>query len=96
MKVWITKYALTQGVFCVEGRPVETGTDMLAYGPRNASRYVHKEGRDWHRTLEAAMTRAEQLRQTRIAALTRQLAQVTKMKIRVVDAPARDDAGIVQ
>lgn len=74
MKVWITKYALTTGIKCVE---VDLAADvpcvnMIVYQPPEGFvQYYHGEGKEWHRTEEAALIRAEQMRIAKVASLKR-------------------------
>lgn len=79
-KAWITKYALTQGVFV---RKVEDhGNDMVVDKLDYYACY-HGEGRDWHRTRESAIARVEEMREAAIAAATRKLDKLTTMRVEV-------------
>jgi hypothetical protein len=74
---WVTKCALTSGIRKVSGTVRhETSSDMLSYiGSRYDWReYVH--GNDWHRTPEAALARAEEMRKNKIAALKKRIAKL--------------------
>lgn len=75
MKIWNTKYALTQGILEQDGE--EVGSSMVMVGPLY---YLHYEGRDWHRTREAAVARAEEMRAKKIASLKKQLKKLEGMK----------------
>ena len=68
MKVWITKYALTDGIFAVEAKMPDPGERMVAYRLRGAAfdQYAHGEGKDWHRDEASALRRAEQMRIAKI------------------------------
>lgn len=78
MKIWITKYALTKGILEVDGEIcADTSTEMVKYG---GYQYVHREGRDWHRTRESAIARAEVMRKTKIAALTKHAQKLRGMR----------------
>jgi len=65
-KAWITKYALTDGIFSVEGERSSTSSNMLSYKRLGRTEYVHGEGRDWHRSEESALKRAEAMRISKI------------------------------
>jgi hypothetical protein len=77
MKVWITKYALTMGIservarICSDINP-----DMISCGGLDL---FHGEGREWHRTKEAATARAEEMRKAKIASLKKQIARLEKL-----------------
>ena len=65
MKVWSTKYALTTGIEEVETEVcidmmTKAPTDMVKIqsAPGSYSCYLHGEGKDWHRTEQAALERA--------------------------------------
>lgn len=77
MKVWITKYALTQGILEVEAK--DLGDDMIKTVEKYPS-YYSKEGRDWHRTKESAISKAEEMRQKKIASLKKQIEKLEAMK----------------
>lgn len=78
MKAWITKYALTSGIIEMEGEITNSGSlyDMNAGFPT----YYHGEGREWHRTKESAIAKAEEMRQKKIASLKKQIEKLEKMK----------------
>lgn len=76
MEVWITKYALTQGIFKLH--VIDAGNDVVRSAD-NALEIFHKEGRDWHITKESAIARAEEMRQKKIASLARQITKLEKM-----------------
>lgn len=75
---WISKYALTGGIEKIEpeGEPQD---GLLVYRERGWSRYVHGEGRDWHRTEAGAIARAEVMRKAKIASLQKQIAKLEKL-----------------
>ena len=78
---WVTKYALTDGIQKVSGTVRhETSSDMLSY---IGSRYDWREcvhGNDWHRTPEAALARAEEMRKNKIASLKKSIAKLEAIK----------------
>ena len=78
---WVTKYALTDGIQKVSGTVRhETRSGMLSY---TGSRYEWREcvhGNDWHRTPEAALARAEEMRKAKIASLKKSIAKLEAIK----------------
>jgi len=80
MKVFITKYALTTGIYEAEARRVEGHADMLEIpaAPGAMSQYIH--GLDWHITHESALMKAEAMRRKKIASLRKQLSELEEMK----------------
>jgi hypothetical protein len=85
MKVFVTKYALTQGILEVEveGEPKD-GSGMVVSVPPPDARwgmkdYFHGEGKDWHRDYLAARQRAENMRVAKIASLKKSIAKFEKL-----------------
>lgn len=76
MKVWITKSAFTKGIY---EREVKTHLDIggggMVSGPGVFETY-HGEGREWHRTREAAVARANVMRLAKIKTLQKQLTKL--------------------
>ena len=82
MKVWITKYALTERIIMAEATLCDSeGVRPLTMIRREISAscvtYYHKP--DWHETRRGAVERAEQMRQKKIASLRKQLAKLEGM-----------------
>ena len=73
MKVWITKYALMHGILERTGESCPPH-GMIQYG---IGLYAHGEGREWHRTRESAIKRAESMRAKKIVSLEK---SIEKMK----------------
>jgi len=81
IKAYVTKYALTTGILVVEAEHcTDIDPNMISFGEMN---YAH--GNDWHPTLKAALTRAEDMRQRKLDALRKQAAHLEKLKIEVVE-----------
>lgn len=74
MKIWNSKYALTEGLIEQEGE--EVGDSMVRVG----SIYLHGEGKEWHRTREAAAARAEVMRKAKITSLRKTLARLEALR----------------
>lgn len=79
MKVWITKYALTQGIIEKEARECK-GFDGMIQTEEKYPAYFRGEGKDWHRTKESAIKRAEDMRQKKIESLKKQIKKLEEMK----------------
>lgn len=78
MKVWITKYALTQGIIEKEAELCESYDGMIRVSGK-FSYYLHGEGKEWHRTKESAIARAEEMRQKKIESLKKQIQKLEEM-----------------
>ena len=79
MKVWITRYALTDGILDTDAK-VCFDADATGNMISCDRGYFHGDGRDWHRTKEAALVRAEKMRQKKIASLKKQIEKLERMK----------------
>ena len=77
-KVWITKYALTDGIRLIEAKQSSQYLDMMSYG-EGAYDHAHGEGREWHRTPESALRRAEEMRKKKLASLRKSIAKLEAM-----------------
>lgn len=79
--VFITKYALSGGIF---EREVDdfSGGDVLVKSAHgiNGVTFYFGEGREWHRTREGAIKRAEEMRVKKIASLREQITKLEKME----------------
>lgn len=84
MEIFITKYALTQGILRLKaGARIEGG--KLIYRTKGSSfdQYAHGEGKDWTRTSLAAIQRAHQMRLAKIASLKKQIAKLEAMDFQI-------------
>lgn len=84
MKVWITKYALTKGIFqaevtsaCLETDP--TG-NMICIKESGFNSYYHGKGKEWHENKESAVKRANEMRNKKIESLKKQIKKLENMK----------------
>lgn len=74
MNVFITRYALTQGI---KRRDVElAGDGMVRDRSTRFSVYYRGESREWHRDFESAVARADVLRRAKIAAMQKTIARL--------------------
>ena len=83
MNVFITKYALTQGIFekeaklCLDVRTNGTMIEIKA-GTGCCPEYFHKP--HWHETLGEAIASAESMRKKKIVNLRKQIAKLEKLR----------------
>lgn len=77
MKVYVTKYALNNGIVEKEVKDVGNGAVEVL---EKWGGYLHGEGKEWHRTWESAVARAEEMRQRKIKSVEKQLAKLKNMK----------------
>lgn len=80
MKAFITKYALTEGILEKEGEINPQARSMFC-AENETFGYFHGEGKDWHRTREGALKRAESMRLAKIASLKKQISKLEALKL---------------
>lgn len=81
IEVWVTKYALTSGIFRVNAKICSNvSSSMISYRESNARFDQYAHGNDWHKTEVEAIARAEQMRTKKIASLKKQIAKLEAMK----------------
>lgn len=73
MRVYITKYALTQGIFEVEVDACDGNPGLVADRARFVSHYRKP---DWHLTREEAVSRARVMQASKLGALRRQIRHI--------------------
>lgn len=79
MTVYVTKYALTDGIGEIEAETFKDAPNMVRdHNGNGYASYYHKP--DWHESLVAAKARAEKMRLNKIASLKKQLEKLEKMK----------------
>lgn len=79
--VWITKYALTQGIFERDiEHPIDSLTSMVSCNGKIYLECYHREGREWHLTYTDAVKRANEMRYNKIRALTRQISKLKSLR----------------
>jgi hypothetical protein len=82
MRVYITKYALTKGIYEVEGTVGEYAKGMVTVQKsENSYDYYHGEGVEWHRSYEDALKHAICLKNKRIAYLKKQIQKIERLFI---------------
>lgn len=75
MKVWITKYALTQGIFEVEGET--TQTPGMFHAPKTEKSFARSFFKpEWHETKEEAIAQAKKMREAKLKSLEKQIAKI--------------------
>ena len=78
IKVWITKYALSKGIFtaeaevCTEG-PSPCGMITVPGSQSLMDCRYHGQGRDWHTSEASAKAKAEKMRSKKIASMKKQI-----------------------
>jgi hypothetical protein len=71
--VWITRFALTRGVYTARGRIEGT---MVEVAQNGRPRHLYFHGLDWHLTREAAEARVAELKAAALTAAPAKLARL--------------------
>ena len=77
MKVWITKYALTDGIIETEGKNISSESFRITEGNFKDSWFSSK---DCFTDKKSAIKRAEEMRQKRIKSLKKQIEKLEEMR----------------
>lgn len=79
--VWVTKWALTKGVYQIEVEDCFDTSSKMVKQIRSfhlsCSTYLH--GNEWHRTKNDAVKRAEEMRERRLRSLEKQIAKIKSL-----------------
>jgi hypothetical protein len=71
---WVTKYAMTEGILKMKVEDCfDTSPDMVA---KVNGRGAYFHGKDWHRSHEAAIARAEEMRIAKLKSIDKQRARI--------------------
>ena len=91
IRAWVTRYALSDGVYMVEGDVCHgICSDMLKWGVKfGGTATAH--GKDWHRTPEEALARAEEMRLAKIESLKKSIKKLEGLKFIAPTAPINCD-----
>lgn len=79
-QVWISKFALTTGLYTAMAELLPGELAMVFGGHGTFDSCLRGEGLEWHRSREAAIVRADQLRDAKIASLRRQISKLKAIK----------------
>jgi hypothetical protein len=75
---WVTKYALTTGIYEADGIYFEDSNTNMVRVHGTFDDYLH--GSDWHISKQSAIAQAEKMRQAKIKSVKKQLAKLESMK----------------
>lgn len=83
MEIYVTKYALTSGILKLEAEVDDSVATVR--GNRNKGTYdqwFHGEGKDWHRTWESALARAEEMRIRKLQSLDKKMKKIGALEFK--------------
>lgn len=77
MRIYCTKWLFTRGIFEAEAEDLGNGMvkmEGVTFG------YLHGEGKDWHKTRDSAVKKAEEMRAKKLKTLEKQIKKISAMK----------------
>jgi len=81
-KIYVTKYALTSGIFSAEAK-ISDDRKMASYKQPGAYFTETAHGNDFHLTKEDALSRAEEMRIKKLQSLDKKTKQISAMKFEI-------------
>lgn len=84
--IYVTRYALTEGPFCIHAEILNGGTMAYYNRPGGNSCYVH--GNDFWLTEKEAIADCDRRREAKIKSIEKQKAKLEKMKFSIEDKTA--------
>lgn len=75
-KIYVTKWALTQGILEVMASVSDEYPDLANFGMYGTA---HGRGREWHITAQGAIDRCEEMRRAKLASIRRQIKRIEAM-----------------
>lgn len=79
-QIWISKFALTTGLYTTMAELLPGGLAMVFGGHGTFDSCLRGEGLEWHRSRDAAIARADELRDAKIASLRRRISKLKAIK----------------
>jgi len=74
---WVTKYALTEGIMKMQVQDCFDTSPAMVEKINGGSQYYH--GKDWHRTPEAAVARAKEMRAAKLKSIDKNRAKIAAL-----------------
>ena len=78
-KYWIIKYALTKGIYEVKAKTSNDNKDVLIAREGISISWFHGEGKEWCKSQEDAISRANDMKIKKIESLKKQLKSLENM-----------------
>ena len=79
-EVYVTKYALAQGIKKIIVRPSHTDNMVVDVETLNC---YHGEGREWHRTWVSALRRAIEMKRNKIISLKKSIDKLESLEFKL-------------
>lgn len=79
-KIYVTKYALSVGIFEVEATVYEDGSGMARFKRERSAYTEYAHGKDFYLTKAEALTRAEEMRIAKLKSLEKSAKKISALK----------------
>ncbi len=80
MKIWNTKYCLTDGITEHEVKETNDNYVMIPAAEKSYGVYLHGEGKEWHRSKASAIVRANEVKIKKLQSLDRQIQKISSIE----------------
>ncbi len=87
MKAYITKYALTSGIYVVDGAIAGHNQGMFCVDRSATTLAQYFHGNDWHTTWESAEAQAYSMAERKLKSLRKQLKKLEDMEFKNPETP---------
>jgi len=82
--VWITKYALSDGILKIQAE-IHKNENLVVYLSPKTSLRQYAHGNDWHTSAFDAFQQAQHKLDLKIASLKKQIAKLEKLQIKITE-----------
>ncbi|MEE9459652.1 MAG: hypothetical protein V3V84_07815 [Candidatus Bathyarchaeia archaeon] len=80
MKIWNTKYCLTDGITEHDVEETDSNIVTIMKAKTRYSTHLHGEGKEWHKSLEGAASRANEIKIKKLQSLAKSMKRISAIK----------------
>ncbi len=80
MKIWNTKYCLTNGITAHEVKDEYSNMVVIPATDKSYQICLHGEGKEWHKSRSSAVVRAEEVKIKKLISLDKQTKKISAIK----------------
>ncbi len=82
MKVWITTWALTEGIIETDAEVCKSSPSMIVWNNKGYDQYAHGDGKNWHRDRHSAINKAGLMKDAKLSSLERAIERIKKLEFK--------------
>lgn len=79
-KIYVTKYALSGGIFEVDAKVYDDGSGMASFKRERSTYTEYVHGKDFYLTKAEAVARAEEMRMAKLKSLEKSAKKISALK----------------